>query len=56
MRRSISPDELSYLYHHLGKAVWHLQYVEESLSYFYFIKGILIEPYSMFTDNRDQVA
>lgn len=47
MRRRIAPDELSYLFQRIGKAVWHLQYVEEALSYFYFIKGILVEPYSM---------
>jgi hypothetical protein len=42
MRRRIAPDELSYLFQRIGQAVWHLQYVEEALSYFYFIKGILV--------------
>src|SRR3989338_5551149 len=54
MRRQITPDELSYLFQRVGKAVWHLQYVEEDLSYFYFIKGILVEPFSMSEEDAEK--
>ncbi len=47
MRRRINDDELSYLYHRLGKAIWHLQYVEEALGCLYIIKGVIVEPYSI---------
>lgn len=35
----MTPDELNDLYHAIGKAVWHLQYVEEGLSYLYLYKA-----------------
>lgn len=54
MRRRISQDELSHLYHRLGKAVWHLQYVEEALGYLYIIKGVIVEPYSMSEKDAEQ--
>ena len=52
VKRRISPDELSFLYQQIGKAVWHLQYVEESLGYFYCIKGM--EPYSISEKDADK--
>lgn len=54
MRRRISQDELSYLYHRIGKAVWHLQYVEEVLGYLYIIKGVIAEPYSMSEEDAEE--
>jgi len=54
MRRRISPDELSCLYHRIGKAVWHLQYVEEALGYLYIIKRVIVEPYSMSEEDVEQ--
>jgi hypothetical protein len=54
VRRRISDDELSYLYHRLGKAVWHLQYVEEALGYLYIIKGVIVEPYSISEEDAKQ--
>lgn len=54
MRRRISPDELSYFYHRIGKAVWHLQYVEEALGYLYIVKGVIVEPHSMSEEDAEQ--
>ena len=54
MRTRISHDELSSLYHRLGKAVWHLQYVEEALGYLYIIKGVIVEPYSISEEDAKQ--
>lgn len=54
MRRRINQDELTYLYHRIGKAVWHLQYVEEALGYLYIIKGVVVEPYSISKEDAEQ--
>ena len=54
MRSQITQDELSCLYHRIGKAVWHLQYVEEALGYLYIIKGVIKEPYSMSEEEAGQ--
>lgn len=43
MRRQISPEELDYLFHRIGTAVWHLQNVENSLVPLIIIKGIAVE-------------
>lgn len=47
MRRQINADELQYLYSRIGKAIWHLQYVESALVPFIIIKGIVKEPNSI---------
>lgn len=31
MRRQIHPEELEFLYHSIGKCIWHIQYVEDAL-------------------------
>ena len=43
MRRQIGHEELSYLYTQIGRAIWHLQYVENSLVPLIVIKGIAKE-------------
>lgn len=44
MRRQINEDELDFFFTLIGRAVWHLQYVESSLGELYLIKGIIKEP------------
>ena len=34
--------------------MWHLQYVEEALTYLYFIQGILVAPFSMSEEDSTQ--
>lgn len=43
MRREINSSELHYLYSKIGEAIWHLQYVENTLASYILYKGIAKE-------------
>lgn len=47
MRRQISPEELDYLFHSIGAAIWHLQSVENALVPLIIFKGVVVEPNSV---------
>ncbi|EKM29889.1 hypothetical protein VCHENC02_4332, partial [Vibrio harveyi] len=40
-------DELAYFYHSVGKAIWHMQYVEQTLGQMLLIMGRDIKPNSL---------
>jgi hypothetical protein len=43
----MTPEELELFYHIAGKAIWHLQYVEESLGHLFLYKAVLVKPNSV---------
>ncbi|EKO3807953.1 hypothetical protein NTE05_005230 [Vibrio harveyi] len=47
MQRQMDRDELAYFYHSVGKAIWHMQYVEQTLGQMLLIMGRDIKPNSL---------
>jgi hypothetical protein len=50
LKRQLTPEELEYFYHITGRAIWHLQYVEESLGFLFLYKKIFVNPRSVEPD------
>jgi hypothetical protein len=44
MRRQITPEELDMLYRHVGRCIWHIQYLEDVLHTFLTIKIEIRDP------------
>ena len=44
MRRQLTPEELDMLYRHVGRCIWHIQYLEDVLHTFLTMKVEIREP------------
>ena len=55
MQREISADELDYLFHRIGTAIWHLQNVEGAIVPFIIVKGIAVELGSLNQSEADKI-
>ncbi|EMK6928432.1 hypothetical protein AB3A94_001262 [Vibrio alginolyticus] len=54
MQRQMNRDEVAYFYQSVGEAIWHMQYVEQTLGQMLLIMGRGLKPKSLHPEEAEK--